>query len=105
MRAGETNLGGYDETVEARGEGATHLESGGFVFTYYPVSRGLVISQGPTVIDAGIVGGTTGPITRARLNDIAQTWHIWRREWRRESARVRVRMSNRPINVVTDPPT
>lgn len=104
MRAGETNLEGSDETVEARGEGATRLDSGGFVFTYYPRSGGLVITEGPTVIDAGRMG-TSGPITRARLADIAQTWHIWRREWRRESARVRVRMSNRPAYVVTDPPT
>lgn len=95
MRPVGTNLGVGDETPDRRGEGATRLDSGGFVFTYYPSSGGLVITQGPTVIDAGSIGNP-GPITRARLGAIAQEWHVWRRDWRLESARMSVRLHNRP---------
>lgn len=75
-----------------------------YTFFYYARSGGVVITQGATVVDAGIIGNR-GPITRDRLNGFALGWLVYRRDYRYQWARMQVVIGNRPTDQATNPPT
>lgn len=87
----------HETTTRPRDDNETTLERSGFLFVYYPRVGGLVISRGPTVIDAGVIG-TPGPITWTRLAVIARQWVAWRHDYYIQRAAMRTFTGNRPTD-------